>query len=225
MHILPQLRKLEEKYAENLVVISVHSAKFDGEKSTANIAEAVARYNVHHPVVNDVDFAIWKHYGVKAWPTLLFVDPEGKVIGRHEGEFSFKDLDRVIQRMVGEYDTDGMLNRELLPFQVRAVAEEKRPLSFPGKIEVDADANRLFIADSNHHRVLVTSLDGEVQTIIGNGEVDDFTFAEQGFDDGVFDNPQGMAVNGDIVYVARWREAGRRQRPDRPDRRQRRPDE
>ena len=70
MHILPQLRKLEEKYREVLVVIGVHSAKFDGEKATANISEAVARYNVRHPVVNDTDFAIWKHYGVKAWPTL-----------------------------------------------------------------------------------------------------------------------------------------------------------
>ncbi len=202
MHILPQLRKLEEKYREKLAVVGIHSAKFDGEKLTANIAESVARYNVRHPVVNDANFAIWKHYGVKAWPTLMFVDPEGKVIGRHEGEFSFNDLDRVIQRMIGEYETEGMLNTDLLPFQQRAIAEDLRPLSYPGKIEVDAEANRLFIADSNHHRVLVTSLDGEVEMIIGNGEVDDFTFAEQGFRQGVFDNPQGMAVDGDTLFVA-----------------------
>ncbi len=202
MHILPQLRKLEEKYRDKLVVLGIHSAKFDAEKATANIAEAVARYNVRHPVVNDADFAIWKHYGVRAWPTLMFIDPEGKVIGRHEGEFSLNDLDKVIQQMIAEYDHDGMLHTELLPFQQRAIAEEKRPLSFPGKIEVDADAGRLFIADSNHHRVLVTSLEGEVRTVIGNGEVDDFTFAEQSIDEGVFDNPQGMAAIGEILYVA-----------------------
>lgn len=202
MHILPQLRKLEEKYREKLVVLGVHSAKFDAEKATANIGEAVARYNVRHPVVNDANFAIWKHYGVRAWPTLMFIDPEGKVIGRHEGEFSFNDLDRIINQMIGEFEKDGTLKTELLPFQQTAIAEQQRPLSFPGKIEVDAAAERLFISDSNHHRVLVTSLEGEVETVIGNGEVDDFTFAEQGFDDGVFDNPQGLAVDGDIVYVA-----------------------
>ncbi len=204
MHILPQLRKLEEKHRETLVVLGVHSAKFDGEKATRNIREAADRYNIRHPIVNDADFAVWKHYGVKAWPTLMFIDPEGKVIGRHEGEFSFNDLDRVIQQMIAEYDAENMLNRDLLPFQVRAIEEQQRPLSFPGKIEVDAvtGPGRLFIADSNHHRVLVTSLSGKVKTIIGNGEVDEFSFGEQSFDDGVFDNPQGMAVDGDTLFVA-----------------------
>lgn len=202
MHVLPQLRKLEVKYQEKLIVLGIHSAKFDGEKATANIAEAVARYNVRHPVVNDADFAIWKHYGVKAWPTLMFIDPEGKVIGHHEGEFSVNDLDKVIQKMIGEYEAEGMINTDLLPFQQRAIAEQDRPLSYPGKIEVNPEAKRLFIADSNHHRVLVTSLDGEVEMIIGNGEVDDFTIAEQGFSSGVLDNPQGMAVDGETLYVA-----------------------
>ncbi len=202
MHVLPQLRKLEVKYREKLVVVGIHSAKFDAEKTTGNIAEAVARYNVRHPVVNDINFDIWKHYGVRAWPTLMFIDPEGKVIGRHEGEFAVNDLDRVIGQMIDEYEQDGTINTELLPFQERAIAEESRPLSFPGKIEVDAEADRLFIADSNHHRVIVTSRDGEVETIIGNGEVDDFTVAEQSFDQGVFDNPQGIAVDGDTIYVA-----------------------
>ena len=202
MHILPQLRKLEEKFRETLVVIGVHSAKFDAEKSTENIAEALARYNVHHPVVNDLDFDVWNRYGVRAWPTLMFIDPEGKVVGRHEGEFSIDALDRVIQRMVDQYDNEGKLNRQLLPFQQRAIDEAARPLSFPGKIEVDVDHERLFIADSNHHRLLITSLEGEVEAVIGNGDVDEFSLEELGFDSGAFDNPQGMAVLGDTIYVA-----------------------
>ncbi|MDA1298137.1 MAG: thioredoxin-like domain-containing protein [Chloroflexi bacterium] len=202
MHILPQLRKLEEKYRDTMVVIGVHSAKFDAEKSTTNIEEAVTRYNVRHPVVNDARFAIWKHYGVRAWPTLMFIDPEGKVIGRHEGEFAVGDLDRIFQQMIAEFDAKGLLNRELLPFQLRAIKEAERPLAFPGKIEADAGRDRLFIADSNHHRVIVTSLDGEVRTVIGNGESGGAAFGQQGFDEPVFDNPQGMAVDGDTVYVA-----------------------
>lgn len=202
MHILPQLRKLEEKYQRELVVIGVHSAKFESEKATANIAEAVARYNVRHPVINDADFDIWNQYGVRAWPSLIFIDPEGKVIGRHEGEFALGDLDRVVAQMIAEYDQAGLLNRELLPFQLQVVEETKRPLAFPGKIEVDVTNERLFIADSNHHRVLITSMTGEVQQVVGNGEVDDFTFDEQSFSDGVFDNPQGMAIDGESLYIA-----------------------
>ena len=170
MHILPQLRQLEEKFRDFLVVIGVHSAKFDAEKGTAGIQEAVARYNVRHPVVNDADFDIWKQYGLRAWPTLMFIDPEGKVIGRHEGEFAAADMDRVIQKMLNEHSNRTVLSDQLLPFQERAIEEESRPLSFPGKIEVDEESGRLFIADSGHHRVLVASLDGEVEAIIGNGE-------------------------------------------------------
>ena len=201
MHILPQLRKLEEKYRDTMVVIGVHSAKFDGEKSTANIREAVARYNVRHPVVNDAEFKVWQHYGVRAWPTLMFIDPEGKVIGRHEGEFAVADLDRIFQQMISEYDTKGTLNRALLPFQERAIEVAKRPLEFPGKIEVDAERDRLFIADSNHHRLIVTSLDGQVRVVIGNGETGETSFGSQSFDEAVFDDPQGMAIDGDMVYV------------------------
>ena len=81
------MRKLEKKYADVLTVVGVHSAKFNSEKSTENVREAVRRYGIGHPVVNDADFAIWKSYAVRAWPTLIFIGPSGKVIGRHEGEF------------------------------------------------------------------------------------------------------------------------------------------
>ena len=98
MHVLPQLRKLETKYADVLTVIGVHSAKFKNEKSTENVREAVRRYGIGHPVVNDANFEIWKSYGIRAWPTLMFIDPEGKVIGKHEGEIDLEPFDVVVQR-------------------------------------------------------------------------------------------------------------------------------
>ena len=202
MHILPQLRKLEQKYRDTMVVIGVHSAKFSTEKSTRNIAEAVTRYNIGHPVVNDAEFVVWQQYGVRAWPTLMFIDPQGKVIGRHEGEFAVGDLDRVFQEMIDEFDSAGLLNRELLPFQQRDIADSARPLAYPGKIEFDSVGERLAVADSNHHRVLVTSLEGEVQHVIGNGETSAYSVESRGFDAPVFDNPQGMVFVEDTLYVA-----------------------
>ena len=197
MHILPQLRKLERKYRDWLVVVGVHSSKFPNEKETGNLRNAVLRYGIEHPVVNDHEFILWQEYGVRAWPTLMFVDPQGKIVGKHEGEFELAKFDALISDMGAEFRSLGLLNETPLPYQLEAAKAEARPLSFPGKIEVDA--GRLFIADSGHNRVLVTNREGEVQTIIGSGE--------HGNNDGAFDSamlnhPQGMAVDGNRLYIA-----------------------
>src|SRR5262245_12078310 len=60
MHVIPDLKKLEAKYGKELVVIGIHSAKFDNEKQSDNIRQAVKRYEIEHPVANDRDFAIWR---------------------------------------------------------------------------------------------------------------------------------------------------------------------
>ena len=76
------MRKLEQIYANELMVVGVHSAKFPNEKVKDNLQKAVQRYELEHPVVNDVDFQVWQQYACRAWPTLMFIDPLGKVIGK-----------------------------------------------------------------------------------------------------------------------------------------------
>ena len=206
MHVLPQLRKLEQKYADILTVIGVHSAKFNAEKSSDNVREAVRRYGIESPVVNDADFEIWKSYAARAWPTLMFLDPAGKVIGRHEGEFPVDTLDEVISQMIAEHEPSGLFQRGELALQSEIAAGEQ--LSFPGKITADAERERLIISDSNHRRLIVTDLDGKVETVIGNGESPLVNgdrrgvYGSTGFNDPLFDNPQGTAIVGDTIYVA-----------------------
>ena len=77
IHIIPDLKKLEEKYERQLVVIGVHSAKFENEKDTENIRRIILRYEIEHPIVNDADFNIWRSYAVNAWPTRYLIDPAG----------------------------------------------------------------------------------------------------------------------------------------------------
>ncbi len=96
MHVLPDLKKLEEKYPDELVVIGVHSAKFTNEKDTEAIRQAILRYDISHPVVNDRDFVIWRSYAARAWPTLVLINPRGKVIGMHSGEGIFESFDDII---------------------------------------------------------------------------------------------------------------------------------
>jgi DNA-binding beta-propeller fold protein YncE len=199
MHILPQLRKLERKYRDSLVVVGVHSSKFPNEKETANIRHAVMRYGIEHPVVNDRDFEVWRSYAVRAWPTLMFVDPAGKVIGKHEGEFEVDRFDALIGDMVREFAALGQIDRTLLPFQVEAATAAARVLAYPGKIEVDPARDRLFVADSNHHRVLSIDADGKVLDVIGSGEPG---FSDGAWQEAAFNNPQGMAVDGDRLFIA-----------------------
>jgi thiol-disulfide isomerase/thioredoxin len=96
MHIIPDLKRLEEKYANEIVVIGVHSAKFQNEKNTASILQAVMRYEIEHPVVNDASMIVWQQYGIRAWPTVVVVDPLGKVIGAAAGEGVFQSLDPIL---------------------------------------------------------------------------------------------------------------------------------
>ena len=84
--MLPQLRRLEETYPDDVVVVGVHSPKFPAERDLANVRAALLALEVDHPVVNDPDHRIWDAYAVRAWPTLMFVDPLGRVIAKQEGE-------------------------------------------------------------------------------------------------------------------------------------------
>jgi DNA-binding beta-propeller fold protein YncE len=199
MHILPQLRKLERKYRDWLVVVGVHSSKFPNEKETDNIRNAILRYGIEHPVVNDVSFSIWQQYAVRAWPSLMFINPSGKVIGKHEGEFELEQIDQVLSEMGAAFRATNELVETPLPYQLEIEAALKRPLSFPGKIDADPATGRLAIADSGHNRVLMIDEVGNVEQIIGSGEPG---MSDGSYQDATFNQPQGMVFNGDSLYVA-----------------------
>lgn len=100
MHALAQLRELETTFPEELSIVSVHSPKFPREQFTESVRDAVLRYGIEHPVVNDRNMNLWRQYTVRAWPTLMFIDPENRVIARHEGEIQPEAAKRLIQGMI-----------------------------------------------------------------------------------------------------------------------------
>ncbi len=200
LHILPKLKYLEQKYKYSLTVIGVHSAKFDNEKETENIRQAILRYDIEHPVLVDSGFRVWQEYAVRAWPTLMVIDPEGYVIGYVSGEGNLDVLEELIQKLISQHQEKGTIN-----FQELNLTLEKQqrplitPLAFPGKVL--ATKAGLFIADSGHHRLVMSSLKGEILHLIGTGQ--------SGLTDGSFNKaqffaPQGMAFDEEnqILYVA-----------------------
>jgi len=198
MHIIPDLKKLEAKYANQLVVIGVHSAKFLNEKGTDNIRQAILRYEIEHPVVNDKDFEVWQSYTAKSWPTLVLINPKGKVVGSHSGEGIFDIFDNVIGQMATYFRAKNELNEKPISFKLEKFSAPPSLLAYPGKVLADEKSNRLFISDSNHNRVIITSLDGMVQEVIGDGAIGakDGSFAEA-----EFNHPQGVALDGDSLYI------------------------
>ena len=199
IHIIPDLKKLEAKYANQLVVIGIHSAKFQNEKETENIRRIILRYEIEHPVYNDSEYAVWQSYGVRAWPTQVLIDPAGYVVGAASGEGNYDVIDQAVAKLVDEFRKKGELNEEPLKLVLERAKVGDLPLAFPGKILADAATDRLFIADSNHNRIVVTKLDGTLVDTIGTGEIG---AADGAFDKATFYRPQGLALSGDMLYVA-----------------------
>lgn len=198
-HIIPTLARLEEKYKNQLVVIGVHTAKFDAEKETANIRKKVREYNIRHPVVNDANQTIWNNFGVSSWPTLVLIGPDGNIIASGAGEVSFESLDRVIGQAARQAKAAGALDETPVQFFSEREKAHKGGLLFPGKVTADAAGNRLFITDTGNNRVVVTDLAGKFRESIGGGA--------EGREDGAFDKagfnrPQGTCLVGDTLYVA-----------------------
>src|SRR5713226_10120369 len=197
MHALAQLRELETTFPGELSIVSVHSPKFAREQYTDSVRDAVLRYGIEHPVVNDRNMRIWQEYAVRAWPTLMFIDPENRVIAKHEGEIHPEEAKRLIQDMIKQFDAAGLLDHRPLRF-ARETAPEAI-IAFPTKLAVDAQANRLVVSDSGHHRLLEMDLSGKVRRVIGTGETGK---ADGSFTQARFNRPLGVTLSGDLLYVA-----------------------
>lgn len=202
IHMIPVLEQIEEKYSEEVIIIGVHSAKFENEGETDNLRQIVQRYNLHHPVINDDQFEVWRSYGANAWPTFVIVDPRGNVVARQAGEVPFEAFDQYITAMIDYYDGLGTdeIDRTPLELALEGASDPGTALRFPGKVLADTENNRLFIADSNHHRIVVADLQSyEVLSVIGSGQ--------RGYQDGEistaqFNQPQGMAYYDGTLFVA-----------------------
>jgi len=189
LHVLDELRPLEEKYSDVLVTVGVHSPKFEHEADPVALAAAVERYEIHHPVLDDPELATWKAYTARAWPTLVVVDPEGYIVAHLSGEGHSGGLAVLLEELVAEHEAKGTLHRGDGPYV--APVPTSGTLRFPGKATALENGNYL-VVDSGHHRLVELRPDLEtVERVIGSGT--------KGYLDGQaevaqFNEPQGVAV-------------------------------
>ena len=159
LRVAEELRGLERRWADELVVVGVHSPKFPHEHEHEAVRMAVARHRIEHPVLDDPDSETWSQYAVRAWPTLVLVDPEGYEVDRWSGEGHAVVVSGRIEELVRQHDARGTLRRGRLDLE--ALSAGTGELAFPGKVCAAADG-RLAVADTGHDRVLVCAPDGEV---------------------------------------------------------------
>ncbi|WFB08543.1 redoxin domain-containing protein [Streptomyces sp. LX-29] len=196
LHVLDELRELEEKHRDTLVIIGVHSPKFVHEADHQAVVDAVERYEVHHPVLDDPELATWKQYAVRAWPTLVVIDPEGYVVAQHAGEGHAHAIATLVAELEAEHGAKGTLRRGDGPY----VAPEPvaTDLRFPGKALL-LEGGGFLVSDTTRHQLVELAADGEtVVRRIGTGE--------RGLVDGPaeqtrFSEPQGLASLPDGAVV------------------------
>ncbi|MET7497998.1 thioredoxin-like domain-containing protein [Streptomyces sp900116325] len=189
LHVLDELRELEEKHRDTVVIIGVHSPKFVHEAEHQAVVDAVERYEVHHPVLDDPELATWKQYAVRAWPTLVVIDPEGYVVAQHAGEGHAHAIEKLVEELEAEHAAKGTLRRGDGPY----VAPEPvaTHLRFPGKALLLPDGGFL-VSDTTRHRLVEIERDGEtVRRHYGTG---DRGLADGAPDEVRFSEPQGLAV-------------------------------
>jgi thiol-disulfide isomerase/thioredoxin len=168
LHVLDELRPLEEKYGDALVVIGVHSPKFEHERDPAALQAAVERYGVHHPVVDDGDMHLWQQYAAKAWPTLAVIDPTGYLVASMAGEGHAEGLSRLIDELIAKHEADGTLHRGDGPYVPPTPGDTL--LRFPGKA-IELPNGNLLVSDSARHSLAEITPDAETLVRrIGTGE-------------------------------------------------------
>jgi thiol-disulfide isomerase/thioredoxin/DNA-binding beta-propeller fold protein YncE len=198
IQIIPTLKRIEEQFPTEVVVIGVHSPKFANEKNAASVKDAIQRHTIRHPIIHDPAMTIWRAYGVQAWPTLVVIGSDGEPVGAIPGEPDPDKLIAAIASLVGKYKDAGALKPARLDLDVPPESEGR--FLFPGKLKpVPGTQKRWALADGGHHQIVLLDDSGKELARYGSGQT--------GFRDGPqheasFNHPQGLIASDDAIFVA-----------------------
>lgn len=189
LHVIDELREVEERYRDELVIIGVHSPKFEHEADPDALAAAVERYEVRHAVLDDPELITWGAYTARAWPTLVVIDPEGYIVAQMAGEGHSSAIAVLVADLIDEHARKGTLHRGSGPYVPPVPASGT--LRFPAKAVVLPDGN-LLVADAGHHSLAELAPDGETLVRrIGSGERG---LVDGGPGDARFSEPNGLCL-------------------------------
>jgi thiol-disulfide isomerase/thioredoxin len=193
--LLTDLAYLGNRYRKDLVILGIHSPRYPGEAGVVHVRQSIDKHRVTYPVAHDPELKLWHTYGMKNRPTQVLIDRDGYLVGALTGEGKRDRLEQVIHYQCGK--------RSRIPPRVTRLPQARRvpaahgTLYFPGRLV--AAGSKLFIADSGHNRILVMSRSGVIQRQYGS---DSEGFLDGNGESAAFNNPQGMVLVDNFLYVA-----------------------
>jgi len=196
VHIIDDLKKLQQKYADQLIVVGVNSPRFPYEGTDTMLRESIQRYGITFPIINDATHQLWARFKISAWPTHILLAPDGTSIINRPGENLFDSIDSMMSSQIARWTSDRLLTPSR--FQYSMTAPLRTDLVFPKKISADSERGRIVISDTNHHRILIASPDGKIISSIGTGSPG---FSDGSFATAQFRSPAGTVVKGNRIYV------------------------
>jgi thiol-disulfide isomerase/thioredoxin len=198
VHVLEEIRDLERQFGDDLLVIGIHSPKFPHEHDHAAVERAVDRLGIAHAVLDDPDRLTWTAYAIRAWPTLVLIDPEGYIAHQVSGEGHSGYLAQAIATLIAAHAAKGTLVRGPLPVLPRE-APPRTGLRFPGKIAHDPARGLIAVSDTGHNRIVLLDGSGAVRDVIGNGEA---ARVDGAFGEAALHGPQGVAFWNGSLWIA-----------------------
>ena len=203
---ISEIKKLQERFGNKVLFIGVHSSKFQNEKRQSAVRKAVLKYDITYPVINDEDLKLFNSFDIKAWPTAVLISPKGKVYKTYQGSKDIvKSLKKDIKKLISRNKFS--INRKTIPLRLEKYDTLGNVLSFPSKIlyvknftyKYHKNLPALFIANSAHNNIVVSSLSGKIITKIGSG---DAMLSDGNFATSSFNMPQGLEFSKNKLYVA-----------------------
>lgn len=190
-----ELRQLEAKFHDGLAILGIHTPKHPAEAEDDNVLKMANRWHLRHPVANDREWLLWRQLGIQAWPTVVLLDHEARVVGIYQGDGRKAELEVRIQEILDKAaEAD---RRSYDPAPVARKPEPRSPLRFPTRIV--ASPTHLYVADSGYNRILELGFEGNITRQFGSGNPGhwDARGTEAGFRD-----PVGLALWKDQLFVA-----------------------
>ncbi|CAD5114752.1 DgyrCDS3792 [Dimorphilus gyrociliatus] len=198
IHILPILKEIEKIWEKenNIQVIGVHSAKFPNEKQSKSVIDAVQRYNIEHPVLNDSEMRLWSEMNISCWPTVVLFSHDLKALLYIFGENHENLLKEFIKIAFNHLQLRHNVTRQI-PVKVDYISRKSSDLSYPGKVFVDDEY--IMISNSRRNKIIITDHLGSIKHHIGSGLNGD---KDGNFQTCSFSNPQGLVRHGNVIFIA-----------------------
>ncbi len=189
---LAELAHWQRRHPGRAQVLVVQVPRFDFERGPAAALKLLRRQGVSAPMLLDADWSAWRRFGVRAWPTVVLLDARGIEQARVAGLDPPGRLERALGDLIADagYPPQGEASGELHP-------EPGLALRFPTGLAVSEE--RLYIADSGHHRILECTHGGRIVRQFGHGRAD---LLDGPASEAAFQRPQGLALDRHSLYVA-----------------------